>query len=151
MAMYYITGDTHGGFSRIQEFCLEYQTNREDVLIILGDAAINYDGGRHDQYVKNLLSTLPITIFSIHGNHEQRPETIPSYQLVEFHGALAYWEKEFPNIYFGKDGEVYDFAGNTVMCIGGAYSVDKEWRLQYGYSWWPDEQPSKEIREYVEK
>ena len=32
-----------------------------------------------------------------------------------------------------------------------AYSVDKFYRLSRGMKWWPDEQPSPEIKEYVEK
>ena len=32
-----------------------------------------------------------------------------------------------------------------------AYSVDKMFRIAYGYGWWPDEQPSEEIRQYVER
>lgn len=34
--------------------------------------------------------------------------------------------------------------------MGGAYSIDKMVRLMYGYGWWPDEQPSDEIKRYVE-
>lgn len=35
--------------------------------------------------------------------------------------------------------------------IGGAYSVDKYYRLRMGYNWWPDEQPTPTIKEYVEQ
>lgn len=45
---------------------------------------------------------------------------------------------------------MFDFAGKKTIIIGGAYSIDKMYRLIYGYGWWPDEQPSKEIKEYVE-
>ena len=31
--------------------------------------------------------------------------------------------------------------------LGGAYSVDKYYRLMRGFNWWPDEQPSDEIKE----
>ena len=31
------------------------------------------------------------------------------------------------------------------------YSVDKYYRLSRGWSWWPDEQPSPEIKAYVEQ
>ena len=30
----YITGDTHGDFERIEEFCYMYDTTEEDILII---------------------------------------------------------------------------------------------------------------------
>lgn len=42
--MVYITGDTHGNFLTIAEFCGEQKTTADDVLIILGDAGINYYG-----------------------------------------------------------------------------------------------------------
>ena len=31
--------------------------------------------------------------------------------------------------------------------LGGAYNVDKYYRLMRGFNWWPDEQPSDEIKE----
>ena len=34
--------------------------------------------------------------------------------------------------------------------IGGAYSVDKFYRIRYNKDWFADEQPSYEIQEYVE-
>lgn len=40
--MFYLTGDTHGSFERINEFCHRFKTTKEDVMIILGDAGINY-------------------------------------------------------------------------------------------------------------
>ena len=42
--MVYITGDTHGDFTRIEKFCHDFKTTKEDYLIILGDAGINYWG-----------------------------------------------------------------------------------------------------------
>lgn len=37
------------------------------------------------------------------------------------------------------------------MVIGGAYSVDKFYRLSRGMKWWPDEQSSPAIKEeYIE-
>lgn len=40
--------------------------------------------------------------------------------------------------------------GKQTIVIGGAYSIDKMVRVIYGYGWWPDEQPSEEIKQYVE-
>lgn len=148
--MIYITGDTHGQFDRITAFCDKANTTKDDILIILGDAGINYHGGARDRAQKELLSRLPITLFSIHGNHEQRPAAIPSYHTTTWHDGLAYVEDEFPNLLFAKDGEVYDLDGIRTLVIGGAYSVDKRIRLLYGYGWWPDEQPSDEIKHDVE-
>lgn len=37
------------------------------------------------------------------------------------------------------------------MIIRGAYSIDKDYRLMKGYQWFPDEQPSSEIKKQVEE
>lgn len=146
-----ITGDTHRNFKRIIQFCEKYPTTKEDVLIILGDAGINYCNDIRDTYVKERLAQLPITLFCIHGNHEMRPETIDSYKSIIWKGGRAYVENKYPNLIFAKDGEIYTLADKKVLVIGGAYSVDKWYRLQQGYGWFEDEQPSEEIKNYVEK
>lgn len=149
--MIYITGDTHGQFKRVETFCERFETNREDILIILGDAGINYSGGWRDRRRKELLEELPITLFCIHGNHEKRPHTINTYKEKMWHGGMVYYEEVYPNLLFAKDGEVFDFDGKKTIVMGGAYSVDKMVRLIYGYGWWADEQPSEEIKKDVER
>jgi 3-oxoacid CoA-transferase subunit A len=148
--MIYVTGDTHGSFERVEGFCKRFETCREDILIILGDAGINFSGPRYDRLKKMLLEELPITIFAIHGNHEQRPQTIESYKEKVWNGGTVYYEDEFPHILFAKDGELFNLDGKKTVVIGGAYSVDKAYRLACGYGWWEDEQPSEEIKHYVE-
>lgn len=86
-----------------------------------------------------------------HGNHEQRPQTIGSYQEKLWHGGVVYYEEQYSSLMFAKDGEVFDLDGKRTIVIGGAYSIDKAVRLIYGYGWWSDEQPSNEIKKYVEK
>ena len=147
--MIYLTGDTHGDFQRIAHFCARMHTKPSDIMIILGDAGINFSGGWRDLHKKEFISKLPITLFCIHGNHEQRPSTIPSYAEMEWHGGTVYAEEQFPSIMFAKDGEVYDLDGMQAIAIGGAYSID--WILRIPWrSWWPDEQPSPEIKSRVE-
>lgn len=65
-------------------------------------------------------------------------------------GSIVYIEPNYPNIIFAKDGEVYDINGYKCLIIGGAYSVDKEYRLLRGYNWWEDEQPTPFIKNAVE-
>ena len=148
--MIYITGDTHGDFQRIDDFCRRMVTSKDDIMIILGDAGVNFSGGEKDRLKKEWISALPITVFCIHGNHEMRPATIPSYKTTTWHGGTVWVEEEYSNILFAKDGEVFDFDGKKCIVIGGAYSVDKPWRLMYGYPWFADEQPSDEIKAEVE-
>ena len=92
--MIYITGDTHGKFERIEQFCGKFKTSREDVLIILGDAGINFSGWVKDHVKKEFLETLPITFFCIHGNHEERPYHIQTYRTQIRRGGEVYYEPE---------------------------------------------------------
>lgn len=148
--MIFVTGDTHGSFDRVCSFCKRMNTTKDDVLIILGDAGLNFYGGIRDYCKKELLQSTPITIFAIHGNHERRPQTIETYKEKKWNGGIVFYEEEYPNILFAKDGEVFDLEGLKTIAIGGAYSIDKEYRIR-GISWWEDEQPSEETKAYVEK
>lgn len=69
----YLTGDTHGRFERIACFCRDNHTTRGDVLIILGDAGVNYYLDHRDEKLKQYIDTMPVTLLCIHGNHEARP------------------------------------------------------------------------------
>ena len=151
MGRFYITGDTHGNFNRIDYFCQRFETSKEDILCILGDAGINYYLNKKDYMLKQVLQDMPITFFCIHGNHEERPFNISTYITKKWNGGTVYYEEEFPNILFAKDGEIYNINGKSILVIGGAYSVDKEYRLLKGWSWFKDEQPNKEIVKYIEK
>lgn len=147
----YLTGDTHGQFERIISLCERQQVQPESTFIILGDAGLNYYGDRRDRRGKDKLAKIPITFFCIHGNHEMRPSEELGYQVKEYHEGKVWVQPEYPNIVFAIDGEVYDFFGHSCIVIGGAYSVDKYYRLARGYNWFEDEQPSGEIREKVER
>jgi len=147
-----VTGDCHRSFRRIGAFCDKFNTSPADVLIILGDAGINYYGGQKDLALKReLFKYLPITLLCVHGNHERRPESIGSYEEMTWHGGMVFVEPQFPNLLFAKCGEIYDIAGKKCIAIGGAYSVDKPLRLANNLHWFADEQPSSKIRARVEQ
>ena len=147
--MVYITGDTHGYFDRIEDFCANHKTKADDIIVVLGDAGINYEGKPIDTRLKIRLGRFPITFLCIHGNHEIRPERISSYKETICYDGVVYKEQRFPNLLFAKCGEIYNLDGNHCIAIGGANSIDKYFRIP-GVNWWPDEQPSEEIRKRVE-
>lgn len=149
--MVYITGDTHRDFERIFDFCEEYGTTSDDIVIILGDAGINYYLDESDNELKEELSMLPCSLFLVYGNHEERPDMIDSYEEQEWNGGIVYVEEDYPNLIFAKDGEIYNFDGRSAIVIGGAYSVDKMSRLQGSAPWFENEQPNENIQAYVER
>mgnify|MGYP003282478366 FL=1 len=80
-----------------------------------------------------------------------RPEDAGCYELIDWYGGKVWQQPEFPNLIFAKDGEIYDLDGKKVIVLGGAYSVDKYYRLAHDYQWFPNEQPSAEIKKFAEE
>ena len=149
--MVYFTGDIHGRPFRIMNFCSEHRCSQDDIVIILGDVGANYYGGSRDDAMKMALNECGPTILCIHGNHEQRPQALGSYELIPWHGGQVWVEKQYPNLLFAKDGEIFDINGIRYLVIGGAYSVDKYYRLSRGWAWWANEQPDEEIKTFTEQ
>lgn len=136
-----ITGDTHGGMATITRIgninrnmsCIPEETG----IIILGDAGLNFYLNKTDKKYKKLLNSQGYHIYCVRGNHEERPENIPGMTLEndENVGNMTWVEKDYPNIRYFADGGNYMIGNHSVLVIGGAYSVDKYWRLQRaGYS-----------------
>ena len=140
--MVYFTGDIHGSPFKLQVFCRYMELTEKDTIVILGDVGANYYGGKRDKQFKEQIAKLAPTIFCIHGNHEQRPANIPSYKAKEWNDGPVWYEEEYPNLLFARDGNIYVIDGVRYLVIGGAFSVDKNYRLSRGYGWWADEQPS---------
>lgn len=149
------TGDTHGRFERIIGLVQRLHLTADDVIVILGDAGFNFYGNEHgDAKRKKQVDRLGVPIFCIHGNHEMRPATISSYSVQTWHGGQVWVEPEYPNLLFARDGEIYDLDGKQAIVLGGAYSVDKFYRLMQNPldpKWWPDEQPDDAIKQRAER
>ena len=144
--MFYITGDTHRDFTSVHDL------PKGSTLIILGDAGINYFLNEEDKELKEYLNSLGITFLCVQGNHEERPENIPTYKEKIMYGGKVFIEDDYPNLIFLKNGEVYIINNKKVLVIGGAYSIDKNIRLTYGWHWFKDEQLSKsEMNMILEK
>ena len=147
--MIYITGDVHRRFGRLEHFCKENKTTSKDVMIVLGDASLNYYLNEKDLRLKERVRRIPLTFFFIHGNHEERPYLVAGYEEKEWKNGIVYTDPRYPNQLFAKDGEIYDLAGRQTIVIGGAYSVGKPIRLERGMPWFPSEQPDDETKKRV--
>lgn len=146
-----ITGDIHGRLDPIYRLFENFHPTEKDIIVILGDVGLNYTGTIRDRIIKEELSAMKSIFFCIHGNHENRPQNIASYKKKKWHKGRVLYEEDFPNILFPIDGDIFDMGGKKCIVIGGAYSVDKFYRIQMGYNWWADEQPTPVIKKYVEK
>lgn len=146
MKHFLITGDIHGQLARFSLIDDIRYAPEETGIIILGDAGFNYYLDSLDVRMKRRASETGYTFYCIRGNHEARPSDIETMEYVydeEIKG-MVYYEPAYPKIIYLIDGEVYDFNGHKTLVLGGAYSVDKDYRKARGWAWWANEQLSPE-------
>ena len=70
--MVYLTGDTHGDFHKIVDFVERIGVTKDDLIVILGDAGFNFFGDVRDIVSKELVNSLGVPVFCIHGNTKQK-------------------------------------------------------------------------------
>ena len=68
----YITGDTHGDFSRFrpESFYEQERLTKEDVILVAGDFGGVWYGDSRDDAGLNFLDSRPFTTAFVSGNHE---------------------------------------------------------------------------------
>ena len=145
-----LLGDIHGQTAPVENVWRNMGKNIDssDVLILLGDVGANYYLNGRDTKFKKKLGKFGFTYFCIRGNHEERPENCAAkdpdnWHQEDFFGNKVWVENSFPYIKYALDHPaVYIMNGKSALVIPGAYSVDKEYRLQRGWTWFKDEQLS---------
>lgn len=139
----FVTGDIHGPIDIAKlggsSFPLGKTLTKDDYVIIAGDFGLVWDNGTEELYWRDWLEDRPWTTLFIDGNHENH-EMLAELPEVEWNGGRAHLLSS--SVIHLMRGQVYDIDGSKVFTMGGAQSVDKEWRLPQ-VSWWPEELPSK--------
>lgn len=151
MGKFYFIGDIHGDWRpvrnlnmRIKERDGEGLTD-EDTVVLLGDAGLNFFLNHQDDEFKKKLSEFNCTFFVIRGNHDARPSKFVNesnqWGVIFAYGGPMIIEWKYPNILYAADAPaVYMLDNLKTFVIPGAYSVDKYYRLQNGWTWFDDEQ-----------
>lgn len=135
-----ICGDIHGDFhTLVYRMCIQYKMT-ETLLIVAGDCGFGFDRPGYYEQVYNKdagrLRKANNWIVFVRGNHDN-----PAYFNEE---RIAY--KRWRTI---PDYSVISVSSHNILCIGGAVSIDREYRKQQqvryilkqtGY-YWPDEIP----------
>lgn len=159
--MIYVTGDLHGAEEiwKLQKpaFSEGRTLTKEDFVIILGDFGLVWHAPRkgaseawslnppedrpteQEEFWLGFLSEQPWTTLFLDGNHENFDRLLAR-SLQKFHGGKA--AKIHDSVWYLRRGEVFDLCGKKCFVMGGAASIDKQWRTP-GISWWPQEVPTQ--------
>ena len=110
-----VTGDIHGNVKDIQHFCDTYDI-ASHALIILGDVGFNFYLNKTDRRNKEYAQGLGCLIYCVRGNHEERPENLPTIlqDYDEIIDGYVWYEEQYPNIRYLQDGGLYNFNGYTI-------------------------------------
>ena len=134
--MVYVTGDTHGDFSRFQSSALKRATE-EDVLIICGDFGFFWDDSKNEQKLRRKITELKYTVAFVDGCHENF-DMLEQYPITEWNDGKA--RVIAPNLVHLLRGQIYTICGKTFFTFGGGHSQDFEYRT--AENWWEQEQPT---------
>ena len=138
-----VSGDIHGDYEKlVYKCCLQCQMT-DTLIIVAGDCGFGFNKpGYYDaiyQKVSSRLAKANNWIVFIRGNHDN-----PAY----FDGQQVNYKrwKAVP------DYSILKACGHTILCIGGAISLDRGWRMYENrietgdgkltpFVYWPDERP----------
>ena len=131
-----LAGDTHGSKMQIEYLCQVAIANDVDKIVQLGDYGIGFDPYWNNA-VNKRAKAAEIDFYFLRGNHDAPSEIrkLVDVDLMEIQSMDT-------NLYYLPDGCKWDWDGCTFMSVGGAHSIDQQWRTE-GISWWADEEPQR--------
>ena len=144
----YLTGDTHGelDIKKVDAFAAGEGAglSRDDYLIVLGDFGLVWSDppSKRESARLDWLDARSWTTLFIDGNHENF-DLLDAMEAQEWHGGHVHRVR--PHVLHLMRGEVFELCGKTFFCVGGAHSIDKDWRTPH-VSWWPQEVPDEAER-----
>jgi len=141
--MIYLTGDTHIPIDihrlNVKQFWEQRDMTRDDYVIVLGDFGLLWHRNREYLYWLTWLQQKPFTVLWLDGNHENH-DWIQNLPVQTWHGGNVHFIAD--NIIHLMRGQIYDLQGKSFFVMGGAMSIDREFRAE-GESWWESEVPSQ--------
>lgn len=138
-----VSGDIHGDFTQlVYKCCVQYGLT-DTLIIVAGDCGFGFNRPRfyEDLYmsISGRLAKANNWIVFVRGNHDN-----PAY----FDGNKVRY-KRWKAV---ADYSILKACGHTILCVGGAISIDRTWRwsqnvIDWGEGklnpslYWPDERP----------
>lgn len=128
-------GDIHGEFKTFL-YEIKRLNIKDAIIVICGDIGMGFN--KPTYYEQELgkickkLKELNVTVVCIRGNHDD-PQWFKNTIKLSEHLANYY-----PNWIFVDDYDILETQFGNILCVGGARSVDKNWRIP-GKTWWEGE------------
>jgi hypothetical protein len=126
--MLFITGDTHGDFSRLSAEswprgeCL----TKDDYVVVLGDFGLNLEERTESfEYWRDWLAARPFTTLWIDGNHENFG-WLDSIEPEPWNGGMIHKCDEEGKVLHLMRGEVFHLGEKSLLAIGGSYCACDE-------------------------
>lgn len=135
-----IMGDVHGNRAQAIKDVAYALNKRARVLVYAGDFGVGFrlaedaDGNTYDpwsEFISDLAVSADIDIAFVDGNHE-------NFDYLDTFGQHDAPYEVAKNVWHLPRGAVFSIAGTTFATMGGAISVDRQWRTP-GTSWWAQE------------
>lgn len=137
--MVYITGDTHGDFTRFKTPAA-HRIRKGDTLIVLGDFGFLWNGGKKEQQIIKKLGKLRYNVLFLDGPHENY-DLLREYPVSDWNGGKV--QVIEGNLIHLLRGEIYTIENETYFAFGGGESPDHDLRTD-SKTCWDEEMPSAE-------
>lgn len=124
--MIYVTGDTHGIFSRFDDPRLR-KLGSGDTLIICGDFGFLWDGSKEEIDVLKKLSKKKYNICFVDGTHENF-DLLSKLKIKKWNGGKVHHIGG--NIFHLMRGQIFTIEDKTVFTMGGGESPDIDIRFE---------------------
>ncbi len=124
-----IVGDTHGNADWLSRYIYPVaMTVHADAVLVLGDFGAWEHTEAGVQFMNDcnrLAKAAQIPLYWLHGNHDKHSHTLAAYEPNErgFRPCRDW-------VFYIPQGHAWTWDGVDLRSFGGAYSVDKAWRLQ---------------------
>lgn len=137
--MVYITGDTHGDYSRFTSPAAR-RLKKGDTLIVCGDFGFLWDGGKKERALLKKIARLPYTVLFLDGRHENY-DLLKEYPIVEWTAERRRRSGKTCCTFCG--GSFTPLNTKPISWFGGGETPDPNLRTD-AKTWWEEEMPSGE-------
>jgi len=124
-----LAGDTHGDANAVKTLLEKARDIEADALFVLGDFGIwdHHDGGSFTNHVTRFTERYETPVFFLPGNHDNY-DLLFEWEATKPRTSDGFYEIR-PNLFYSPRGHRWTWNGVKFLSLGGAYSVDKEWRV----------------------